>query len=154
MMDVIVAASLRSSPVAKSALQHTPIWGKILTFIQTVYVDRDDPVQRREALALMQLRTEKAATEKGWWRLCVFPEGTTTNAKVLIPFKRGAFSTTYPVLPVLLTVRGEPDIYRWTWRRSFGDWSTIWLMLCQVYIDMQVPPFFKFIILHCTLYMI
>eukprot|EP01064_Diplonema_japonicum_P013508 TRINITY_DN21075_c0_g1_i1.p1 TRINITY_DN21075_c0_g1~~TRINITY_DN21075_c0_g1_i1.p1 ORF type:complete len:561 (+),score=77.00 TRINITY_DN21075_c0_g1_i1:63-1685(+) len=43
---------------------------------------------------------KKRATEPGWPAVAMFPEGTTTNGKALIKFKKGAFLAGVPVQPV------------------------------------------------------
>ena len=43
-----------------------------------------------------------------WNPICIFAEGTTTNGKALLPFKRGAFEGMRTIVPVVIK---PPDRY-------------------------------------------
>ena len=40
--------------------------------------------------------------DESWNQICIFPEGTSTNGRVLLPFRCGAFDAMRTVIPVLL----------------------------------------------------
>jgi len=85
--------------VAKKELLSVPIFGSVGKAAQGIYVDRkseDSKNACKEAIAA------RASSEWTGGPLLIFPEGTTTNAKVLIQFKVGPFGPGEPVLPVLL----------------------------------------------------
>jgi len=92
-------------------------------------VSRDNTKSRQAAVKELQYR---AITTKGQWpHVCIFPEGTCTNRKSLISFKRGAFIPGCPVQPVCLRFPDQPDIYSWTWDGPGGLVLTL-LLLCQL----------------------
>jgi hypothetical protein len=67
-------------------------------------------------------------------RIVIFPEGTTTNNKYLLKFKRGAFQPLKPVQPVLLRYsfsNFDPSYLRTT----FGH---LLAMMCQLYNSLSV----------------
>jgi lysophosphatidylcholine acyltransferase/lyso-PAF acetyltransferase len=65
--------------------------------VQTVYVQRESGSAKAKAFEAIKER----ALAQGWRHLLLFPEGTTTNRKALIKFKRGAFTPGTPVQPIL-----------------------------------------------------
>ncbi|GAA6120476.1 lysophospholipid acyltransferase family protein [Acidovorax sp. FG27] len=84
--------------VSKSDVQHWPVVGRLATAAGTLYIER---ASRRDALRVVH--TMREALEAGDL-LAVFPEGTTSNGIVLLPFHanllQAAISADAPVLPV------------------------------------------------------
>jgi lysophosphatidylcholine acyltransferase/lyso-PAF acetyltransferase len=58
-----------------------------------------NPSAHAQVLEAMNLR----AKDSRFPRMCIFPEGTTTNGENLMLFKKGAFASGMPVTPLLLT---------------------------------------------------
>jgi 1-acyl-sn-glycerol-3-phosphate acyltransferase len=56
---------------------------------------------------------ERAQSSLNWPQIFIFPEGTTTNGKVLIRFQTGAFKAGMAVQPVLIKYQ-RPVITTWT----------------------------------------
>jgi hypothetical protein len=54
----------------------------------------------------IKVRSEKALNDKDIPQLLAFAEGTTTNGKTILRFKRGAFYPNLPILPVFLKYWG------------------------------------------------
>lgn len=77
--------------VAKDGLQNVPLVGTFGRFMQSIFVRRESKSDRNAALQGIFDRLE--ALKKGgiFNQLLVFPEGTTTNNKFVIGFKKGAF---------------------------------------------------------------
>jgi len=92
------------SPVSKLEVRSIPIFGSLCVALQTIFVDRKDahtgPHSRKACIDNINLRSKKSS---GFPRVVLFPEGTTTNGKALMEFKKGAFIPGEPVTPVLLT---------------------------------------------------
>ena len=61
-------------------------------------MDRVSPDSRHDAAS----QIKKRAMDNRWPHVGIFPEGTTTNGKVLISFKSGAFSPGLPVQPMVV----------------------------------------------------
>lgn len=98
-LDPLVVASLvRSIAIAKADVARWPILGARLRELGVVFVRRGDAWSGAAAL-----RGAAAALEAG---VCVlnFPEGTTTDGRTVLPFKRGIFGLArrlgVPVVPV------------------------------------------------------
>ena len=95
--------------------------------MRTIYVEREDPDSRMKAAEEIRRR---AHTRGEWPKVLLFPEGifliiiitylyayihacilynigTTTNTKVLITFKQGAFLPKLPVQPVLIKYKNK-----------------------------------------------
>ncbi len=91
------------SPISKSTVRDIPVFGSLCIALQTIFVDResshDGPYSRKKVLETMILRSK----DSRFPRMCIFPEGTTNNGKLIMQFKKGAFAPGEPVTPVLLT---------------------------------------------------
>lgn len=84
--------------VARSGVRKIPIVSNIAKALQTIYVDRKDPSSKKRTLQEIKRRT----SNNRFPSLCVYPEGTTTNGKCLIQFKKGAFTSGKTVQPIVL----------------------------------------------------
>lgn len=90
------------SVTAKSSLKKTPILGWFMTLSGSVFIDRKNSKDAREAMkgAADQMQTMKQS-------VYMFPEGTRSYAKepMLLPFKKGAFhlaiQAQVPIVPVV-----------------------------------------------------
>mmetsp|Transcript_20766 Transcript_20766/g.30134 ORF Transcript_20766/g.30134 Transcript_20766/m.30134 type:complete len:334 (-) Transcript_20766:1381-2382(-) len=87
--------------VAKEAVRSIPLVGRILAGIQGIFVDRLK-TERGNATSLVQARQKSLANGKRVLPLHLFPEGTTSNGKFLLPFKTGGFVSGNPVQPVII----------------------------------------------------
>ena len=56
-------------------------------------------------------------------RVLVFPEGTCTNGRALLTFRRGAFTSGRPVQPVAILYPGTSSV---TWTTDSG--SMVWVV--------------------------
>jgi len=81
-------------------------------------VDRFSQASRKNAVHEIK---RKASCDK-FPRLLLFPEGTTTNGKVLISFQLGAFIPGYPIQPVVVRY---PHVH---FDQSWGNISLLMLM--------------------------
>ena len=83
-----------------------PILGRLIEFLQPVYVTREDPQSRQNTIKEIIRRTHSGGE---WPQIVIFPEGTTTNGRALITFKPGAFIPAVPVQPVLIRYPNKID---------------------------------------------
>merc|ERR1719203_722051 len=84
-----------------------PGFGKLLDEVGSIFVDRSRGDSRHATQEAIAEYCEN-------WRpgdrpLLIFPEGTTTNGRGLIDFKKGAFVSGRPVRPVLIVYTGPFD---------------------------------------------
>lgn len=120
--------------VSRSENSNLPVIGALLEFNQSVLVSRKDPESRRKCVSQIKERL----TSNGYWpQMLMFPEGTTTNGRVLIKFKPGAFLAGVPVQPVLLHYPNKIDTVRWTWKGV--SWlDCLWYTAAQFYTNVTV----------------
>lgn len=79
--------------VAKSEVAHWPLFGFLTRYYGTLYVER------RAARAAVQKDVLREKLEEGW-RILFFPEGTSTDGLVVLPFKSSLFAIAEKPLPV------------------------------------------------------
>ncbi|KAB1200891.1 Lysophospholipid acyltransferase LPEAT2 [Morella rubra] len=84
--------------VAAESHDSIPFVGTIIRAMQVIYVNRFSPSSRKHAVN----EIKRKASCGGFPRLLLFPEGTTTNGRVLISFQLGAFIPGYPIQPVIV----------------------------------------------------
>lgn len=96
-LDMWVLLHLRENPgfLAKSGIQKMPFVGMFAKMHHCIFINRDDPVERERITQMIKDRIE--LVEKGQMKpLLIFPEGTTTNGRSLMKFKKGAFFAMKP----------------------------------------------------------
>ncbi|XP_057980846.1 lysophospholipid acyltransferase LPEAT2 isoform X2 [Malania oleifera] len=84
--------------VASESHDSIPFVGTIIRAMQVIYVNRFSRSSRRHAVN----EIKRKASCDGFPRVLLFPEGTTTNGRVLISFQLGAFIAGYPIQPVVV----------------------------------------------------
>ena len=87
--------------IAKSSVKTVPSVGMIATAVGSVYLDRRDKARRNQVFEIIKERQEEVEEGKAA-PLLVFPEGGTTNGKVMTAFKKGAFASLKPVKPIVV----------------------------------------------------
>lgn len=88
--------------VAKEAVKHVPFFGKLMTGLQTIFVDRQSTGSKNDTLEKLSERQKAYYNGEPVMPFMIFPEGTTTNGSYLITFKKGAFATLLPIKPTIL----------------------------------------------------
>ena len=79
----------------KTELKNAPGINACIIGIDSIWVNRGATEEEREKIVMTLMDRQIEIEDKGyrWNPICVFPEGTTTNGKFLMPFKRGAFQS-------------------------------------------------------------
>jgi 1-acyl-sn-glycerol-3-phosphate acyltransferase len=100
-LDILVMHAARHCRfVAKADLRHWPLLGTLATGGGTLYIERE---KRRDAMRVVHHMAESLQAGE---IVAVFPEGTTGDGKVLLPFHanliQAAISAHAPVQPVAL----------------------------------------------------
>jgi len=99
-MDIILIQSIKPSIfVAKSDVASWPLFGWVAQMTGTIFIKRDKVSDIKKALKKMKRRLIKRS-------VCIFPEGTSTNGRYLLPFKSNLFQssidTNKSILPLCL----------------------------------------------------
>ncbi|KAK4578463.1 hypothetical protein RGQ29_028531 [Quercus rubra] len=84
--------------VAAESHDSIPFVGTIIRAMQVIYVNRFSPPSRKHAVNEIK---RKASSDR-FPRVLLFPEGTTTNGRILMSFQLGAFIPGYPIQPVIV----------------------------------------------------
>ncbi|KAF4386796.1 lysophospholipid acyltransferase LPEAT2 [Cannabis sativa] len=84
--------------VASESHDSIPFVGTIIRAMQVIYVNRFSSSSRKHAVNEIK---RKASCDK-FPRLLLFPEGTTTNGRVIISFQLGAFIPGHTIQPVIV----------------------------------------------------
>ncbi len=97
--------------VAKAGLDKVPLFGLGLSLNNSVMVNRGSSNSRAEAKQMIEDRMK--ATDC-FSPLTIFPEGTTTNNRYLIPFKTSAFEAGLPIQPCYIRYNNKHFKPYWT----------------------------------------
>jgi 1-acyl-sn-glycerol-3-phosphate acyltransferase len=113
-IDILaIAGASGSAFVSKAELRDAPLVGWLATLNRTVFVSREDRMGVAE-----QINQLRDALEDNW-SVTVFPEGTTTDGRSLLPFKTPMLRVLEPpppgvmVQPVLLDYGAMGDEVAW-----------------------------------------
>ena len=96
-IDILLLAGASGSAfVAKAELRAVPLVGWLCTLNHTIFVSREDRL--RVADQINRIRAALAAA----WPVTIFPEGTTGDGRVLLPFKAALLAVLDPPPPGVL----------------------------------------------------
>ncbi|EWH09721.1 1-acyl-sn-glycerol-3-phosphate acyltransferase [Catenovulum agarivorans DS-2] len=100
--------------IGKKSLKWIPFFGQLYWLSGNILIDREN---RKKALAA--LKTSKDIIQKRKVSVWMFPEGTRSYGRGLLPFKRGAFQLAQaagvPIVPVLMsTTCNKIKLNRWS----------------------------------------
>lgn len=103
-VDIMYFLTIEEFPsfLANDGVRRMPLLGKIGQAMQCLFVDRSNTADRINALTLIKNRQLDINSGKGFPKLLLFPEGTTTNGSGLLYFHKGAFVTRVPVQGVAI----------------------------------------------------
>ncbi len=120
----ILSSSMPVAFAAKAEIGNWPIIGAICELVGVIFVKRERRMQTGVFVEQVQNRIKEGI------RVLVFPEGTTSDGREILPFKTGAFAAVAnmeggAVLPVYMrgiTENGEPAegdyLNAFTWTRG------------------------------------
>ncbi len=89
--DMFFYLTKRVSFLSKSGVGRTPLIGWHCTARQSIYLNREDEKDRSKVLDLITERTARVREKGDLFPLLIFPEGTISNGRSLLSFKKGAF---------------------------------------------------------------
>ena len=101
--DVVLNMALHSAGfMAKYETQGYPLVGVISRGINCLFVRRENEEDRMKIFQELEQRQKDFYDGKILSPLLLFPEGTTTNGKYILKFKRGAFYHLLPIKPQII----------------------------------------------------
>ena len=101
--DIIMNMSLYSCGfVAKEDTKNYFMVGTISKSLNCLFVNRESKENRQRIFKQLEQRQKDFYEGKILSPLCLFPEGTTTNGKYILKFKRGAFYNLLPIKPQII----------------------------------------------------
>lgn len=110
---LILGGATRSAFIAKAELATAPVVGWMASLNRTIYIKREDRRAMPEQIGIV-----RAAIAEG--AVTIFPEGTTSDGTVLLPFKAGLLQVLDPpppgirVQPVFLDYGTDASAVGWT----------------------------------------
>jgi len=120
----ILAGITGSSFVAQDGVRDWPLIGWLAKLNRTIFISRTE--KQNVAQQVAELR--EAIAEN--WSVTLFPEGTTSDGRGLLPFKQSLFATLAPppkpimIQPVLLDFGNDgPEI---AWLGEETGWESAW----------------------------
>jgi len=115
-----------------------PLIGKIAVGLQSIFVSRDNRNDKNQILDVIEERANKIRKGLNYPQILIFPEGTTTNGRYLISFKKGAFFTHDPIQIVCLKYEERNFAVSYD---VIGDIYCILLVFCQFMNKLTVTEF-------------
>lgn len=108
-LDIIYFLASADTPcfVAKAETTQIPFVSLFARVIQCIFVNRQSTQARLEVLNDLKERAAKLNSGHRFSKMVIFPEGTTTNGKALINFKKGPFILETPLKVIGLKYGGK-----------------------------------------------
>jgi len=129
-LDILVhMARFFPAFVARDSTKETPMIGLISKKMGCLFVDRERKGSTTQGVGgIVKERISRAAKgeAEGERPMLLFPEGTTTNGRYLLPFRTGAFLAGCPVQPVILKYHEGRVSPAW---ESMDAMHHVWLIL-------------------------
>ena len=142
-LDVIAHAAfcgMRFCP--KSDVRSWPLLGWYTELTHPIWIDRRSRVKSKEALQ------EFCATLEHGVPLIVYPEGTSTDGKQVLPFKTSSFEVAvsggFPIQPIVTVYRVPEGADSPCWYTDIGIIPHLWQLVgipwieCDVYVLPQI----------------
>jgi len=139
-LDILAVHAVcpRARFVSKSDVRHWPLLGWLIGAVGTLFIERE---RKRDALRVVH---QVAAALQGGETVAVFPEGTTGDGRVLMPFHanllQAAIAAAVPVQPVALRYT-EPGL-DWSptvsWLGATTLVHSVWAIACAQGVQVQV----------------
>ena len=101
--DIVLNMSINSAGfLAKYDTKDYLLVGTIAQGINCLFVKRESQEDRARIFVELEQRQKDFYEGKILSPLCIFPEGTTTNGKYILKFKKGAFYSLLPIKPQII----------------------------------------------------
>ena len=106
--DIIMNMALHSCGfLSKEETKDIFLVGTISKGINCLFVKRESKEDRERIFVELEKRQKDFYEGRILSPLCLFPEGTTTNGKYILKFKRGAFYSLLPIKPQIILLDND-----------------------------------------------
>lgn len=139
-MDMFFYLMFNVSFLSKAAVAKTPYVGMYAVARQCLFLDRESEEDRSKVMSLIQQRTERVVSHGDVSPLLIFPEGTVTNGRSLMSFKRGAFVTGDPIKIFTLKYNTAPLQFVWSISNMNALFTVIFGM-CQPFNTLELTEY-------------
>lgn len=113
--DILVGGDVfqkRTVTVGKKSLAWIPFFGQLYYLTGNILIDRDNKSKARNTLSHVINEMDKKGIS-----IWMFPEGTRSRGRGLLPFKTGAFRTAIaagvPIVPICISNTNNIKLNRW-----------------------------------------
>lgn len=127
-LDMFFFLMFNVSFLSKSAVAKLPIVGMFATARQCLFLNRESETDRNQVMEMISTRTKRVVSHNDISPLLIFPEGTTTNGRALMSFKKGAFANCDPIKIYVLKYNTEPLSFVW----SISNMNSLHVMLLSL----------------------
>jgi len=108
--DIVMNMSINSAGfVSKDETKEYLFVGTIAKGINCLFVKRESEADRARTFVELEKRQKDFYEGNILSPLCIFPEGTTTNGKYILKFKKGAFYALLPIKPQIILLDDNLD---------------------------------------------
>ena len=115
-----------------------PLIGVIAVGLQSLFVNRNSRNDKDAIINTIRERTNLIKSGKNYPKILIFPEGTTTNGKYLISFKKGAFMTMNPIKIICMKYHERNFALSYD---VIGDFYCLIFPFCLFYNRLTVTEF-------------
>lgn len=128
-------AFFRCGFVAEEAVKKVPVFGKMITGLHSILVDRSSTGAKKDVLELILERQKTLMEGNPKIPFMIYPEGTTSSSRHLLTFKKGAFAALLPVKNAFLHPNINSNYHVGVGSTDVG--IKYLRSLCELYIKME-----------------
>ena len=108
--DMFFYLAYQVSFLSKESVAHTFLIGWHAITRQSIFLNREDQKDRNKVLDLIKARAARVKESEDIFPLLIFPEGTCSNGRSLMSFKKGAFFTGDPIKIYVLQYNNDYQV--------------------------------------------
>lgn len=139
-LDMFFFMMKNVSFLAKNEMAKTPILGVFATARQCLFLTRESEQDRHKVMEMINERTKRVVSHGDVSPILIFPEGTVTNGRCLMSFKKGAFVTGDPIKIFVLKYNSDPLSFTWS-ISNINSMHAILLSMTQLHTTVDMIEF-------------
>lgn len=134
--DMFFYLMKRVSFLSKDGVGKTPLIGWHATARHSIYLNRADEKDRSKVLDLIKERVARVKEKGDLYPLLIFPEGTISNGRSLLSFKKGAFFSGDPIKIYVIKYNSEHQTIASI--INISALSAWFITICQPFNDLEL----------------